>query len=108
MKFVVSGHLALDLIDQQLDFWQTMKDVWQRCDVQATDDLATVICKLYIRESSVANVCKAVREMGLAEKGFNTNDVSDTIRSCKITDEALKECALALLDSNWKQVQKFT
>lgn len=107
MKFVVTGHLSLEIIDKQLTFWQTMKEVWVRCDPLATDDLETLVCKLYIRMSNVTNVQKAIREMGLAPRGFDSNDVSAIIRKCSIADVELARCARALLDSNWKQVQIF-
>lgn len=108
MKFVVSGHLSLELIEKQFTFWNMMKRVWNRCDLMEADDLPTVVCKLYIRKSNVADVCAQVRAMGITPRGFISNSVSDIIRKGDIADVELAQCAKALLESNWKQVQTFT
>lgn len=108
MKFVVTGHLSLEVINKQLAFWQSMKDVWLRCDLLETDDLETVACKLYIRLSNGNDVQRAIREMGLAPRGFDSNSVSAIIREGNIADVELAQCARALLDGNYKQVQSFT
>ncbi len=79
MKFVVSGHLSLELIEKQITFWDMMKRVWNRCDLLVTDDLSTIVCKMYIRKSNVADVCAEVRSMGITPTGFSSTSVSTII-----------------------------
>lgn len=108
MKYVVSGHLSLELIENEIRHWSDMKRVWERCEILEGDSLETVVFKLYFRESSVKNVSLAVREMRLAPSSFDSNAVSTVIRKSMIEDKELMLCARSLLDGNWKQVQSFT
>jgi len=107
MKYVVSGHLSMALIERQIDHWHLMKRVWERCDIAPGDSLDTVVCKLYFRESNVANVCKAIREMGIAPTGFTAKSVTDIVQTCRLEDVELMYCVRALSSSNWKQAKLF-
>ena len=107
MKRVVSGHLSLELIERETEYWSTMKSVWNRCELSEGDSIETMVFKLYFRESNVNTVYKSIRAMGIAPAGFDSNSVSAIIREGNIEDQELQRYARSLLDGNSKQAQSF-
>ena len=92
-----AGRLTLELIEENLQYWKRLRDVWNRCDVSPDDPLEVRICKRYIRLGSLKAVLDELGEAGLHPAGWTTKDLSDVIRSKAVKDEDLAFAAREVL-----------
>lgn len=98
--------LTLESINEQIAYWQEMRDIWARCDVLPWDDEATIVFKLYFRLQNVEHVLKECKRLQIGD--FKASkDVTLFLQKVAIEDHQLmqrvKECQKANIQGAMKR-----
>lgn len=76
---------TVEMAEQQIEKWETIKSIIQRSDIQSSDDVYTKVYKLYLKYTSVSEVAKILSDEGIrvssptGGRKISPNDVSEII-----------------------------
>lgn len=88
---------TLEFIEEKIQHWENIKQVYYRTDIKPNDDLATCTYKLYFRMTDTVQVTNTLRKMGFSIPGIRiesrkitTADVSSILQNKTIPDIELQ------------------
>lgn len=90
MKKLFAGKMTLDVINDQIRYWEEMRDLWNRCEVFPSDDLTLSTFKLYFRLQSVEEVRKELKQIGKGNFPVS-KDITLLLQKEHIDDKLLEE-----------------
>lgn len=88
---------SLENIENQIAFWENMKQIYFRTEILPEDDITLCVYKLYFRLGAVKAVTDKLIAMGFSMEGKNkdtrkliSNDISYIIENNTIDDKELQ------------------
>ncbi len=90
--------LNRDYIESKIKWWQTVRDVWDRCDVQPGDTATTAAYKVFIRTQTTKGLRDTLVRMGY--KLPYTLKISDLITTNEISDKDMMRVGRELFKAN--------
>lgn len=94
--------LSREYIENKIKWWQTVLEVWDRCEVQPGDTATTAAYKVFIRTQTTQGLRNALVKMGY--KLPYTLKISDLITVNKIEDADMMRVGRELFRANKEHV----
>ena len=90
--------LSREYIESKIKWWETVRDVWDRCEVQKTDTVVEAAYKLFIRAQNTKNLRTDLRKYGF--KLPYDLKISDLITQNEIRDAEMMRVGRELFRAN--------
>jgi len=90
--------LSREFIENKIKWWQTVRDVWDRCEIAPDDTATKAACKLYIRAQSTKGLRSELVKLGY--KLPYTLKISELITKNIIDDKEMLRVARELFKAN--------